>query len=112
VPPPHAQGDAKRLLLSSLTKSLAEVLPFLQRVLELNFGAAGQAAAAGQRDAAEQHVRVIQAALATANTYSGAASAASCGLRLFSLAGALSLQQHGSSFFECRRGLSAVGGCM
>ncbi|EFN51722.1 hypothetical protein CHLNCDRAFT_139890 [Chlorella variabilis] len=63
-------GDAKRLLLSSLTKSLGEVLPFLERMLELNFGAAGAAAQAGNREAAQQHVLVIQAALQAANTYS------------------------------------------
>lgn len=74
------QGEAKRLLLASLTKSLAEVLPFLERMLELNFSAAGQAVAAGNRDAAQQHVAVIQAALAAANTYSGACSALVCGL--------------------------------
>lgn len=76
----RGQGDAKRLLLSSLTKSLGEVLPFLERMLELNFGAAGAAAQAGNREAAQQHVLVIQAALQAANTYSGASGGACGGL--------------------------------
>ncbi|PSC73686.1 HASTY 1 [Micractinium conductrix] len=63
-------GDAKRLLLSSLNKSLSEVLPFLQHMLELNFSAAGAAVQSGIRDAASAHVAVIQAALQAANTYS------------------------------------------
>lgn len=62
-------GDAKRLLLSSLTRSLGEVLPFLERMLESNFTAAGAAVQAGSRDVAQQHVLVIQAALGAANTY-------------------------------------------
>lgn len=66
------QGDQKRLLLAALTKSLSEVLPFLERMLELNFSAAGAAVQAGSREAAQQHVAVIQAALAAANTYAGA----------------------------------------
>jgi hypothetical protein len=69
--PAALQGDAKRLLLASLTKSLAEVLPFLERMLEANFAAAGAAAAGGNREAAQQHVLVIQAALQAVNTYSG-----------------------------------------
>lgn len=83
VQPPHrrlapthppwrcVQGEAKRVMLASLTRSLGEVLPFLERMLELSFAAAGQAVAAGNREAAQQHVAVIQAALAAANTYSG-----------------------------------------
>ncbi|KAL4423234.1 hypothetical protein ABPG77_000026 [Micractinium sp. CCAP 211/92] len=63
-------GEAKRLLLASLTRSLSKVLPFLERMLEANFAAAGAAVQAGNREAAQQHVLVIQAALAAANTYS------------------------------------------
>lgn len=73
------QGEAKRLLLASLTRSLSEVLPFLERMLEANFAAAGAAVQAGNREAAQQHVLVIQAALAAANTYSGE----SAGLAIF-----------------------------
>ncbi|PRW59064.1 HASTY 1-like isoform X1 isoform B [Chlorella sorokiniana] len=62
-------GDQKRLLLAALTKSLSDVLPFLERMLELNFAAAGAAVQAGNRELAQQHVAVIQAALAAANTY-------------------------------------------
>ena len=83
TPPSHAvhpppQGDAKRLLLASLTKSLSEVLPFLERMLEHNFAAAGAAVQAGSRDTAQQHVLVIQAALAAANTYSGGVGGRVC----------------------------------
>lgn len=51
------------MLLASLTKSLAVVLPFLEQALERNFAAAGAASAAGQREVAQQHVAAIQAAL-------------------------------------------------
>lgn len=68
--PPCLQGEAKRLLLASLTRSLSEVLPFLERALEGSFSAAGAAVASGNRAAAQQHVAVIQAALAAATTYS------------------------------------------
>ena len=47
------------------------MLPFLERMLEANFAAAGAAAAGGNREAAQQHVLVIQAALQAVNTYSG-----------------------------------------
>lgn len=47
------------------------MLPFLERMLESNFAAAGAAVQAGNREAAQQHVLVIQAALGAANTYSG-----------------------------------------
>lgn len=47
------------------------MLPFLERMLELNFAAAGPAVQAGSRELAQQHVAVIQAALAAANTYAG-----------------------------------------
>lgn len=40
-------------------------------MLESNFAAAGAAVQAGNREAAQQHVLVIQAALGAANTYSG-----------------------------------------
>ena len=70
-PPRCLQGDQKRLLLAALTKSLSEVLPFLERMLELNFAAAGAAVQGGNRELAQQHVAVIQAALAAANTYAG-----------------------------------------
>lgn len=82
LPPPRCppQGEAKRALLASLTRSLGEVLPFLERMLEANFGAAGQAVAAGNRAAAQLHVAVIQAALAAANTYSGGSAGGRAGL--------------------------------
>ncbi len=72
------QGDQKRLLLAALTKSLSEVLPFLERMLELNFAGAGTAVQAGNRELAQQHVSVIQAALAAANTYAGGREADAC----------------------------------
>ena len=56
------------------------MLPFLERMLELNFGAAGAAVQAGNREAAQQHVAVIQAALAAANTYAGAGQRCCTGL--------------------------------
>lgn len=68
------QGETKRLLLQALTKSLATVLPFLEQTLERSFAAAAAASQAGQRDAAQQHVAALQAALGEARQRSG------CGL--------------------------------
>ncbi|GAB4816646.1 hypothetical protein N2152v2_003692 [Parachlorella kessleri] len=63
------QAEVKRLLLAVLTKSLAQVLPFLERTLEHNFAAAGAASQAGQREVAQQHVAAVQAALGAVLTY-------------------------------------------
>ena len=67
--PLRPQGDSKRFLLAALTKSLDQILPFLEQTMERNFAAAGAATQAGGAPAAAAHVAAIQAALQAVRTY-------------------------------------------